>query len=199
MPETRRFGQWIRLGGIMVIGGRTEQTPLNPTNAFYFMLSEYLPMPSRVMSVSVDSCNDIRRGRSMLRFLLFFGISLGMTGCMTNELPMEYTWKRKEATHTTVNSQESVDTSLKSVKEICYQQSLNVAIPPQACQANPSRACWGTDYATGACPPQLPEETVCNTEKVVNAMKDRDAAFISCMRDKGWSLTVSPESAEHDP
>lgn len=199
MPETRRFGQWMKPGGVMVAGGRTEQTPLNPTNPFYFMQSEYLPMQSRVMSRSVDSCNDIRRGGSMRRFLLFFGISLGMTGCMTNELPMDYTWKRKEASHTPVNSQESIDTSLKSAKESCYQQSLNVAIPPQACVANPSRACWGTDYAIGACPPQLPEDTVCNTEKVANAMKDRDVAFISCMRDKGWAPTVSPESAEQDP
>jgi len=129
----------------------------------------------------------------ILRFLLFFSISLGMTGCITNELPTNYTWKRKEATHNTVNSPESIDTSLKSAKEFCYQQSINVAIPPQACVANPSRACWGTDYATGACPPQWPEETACNTDKVKNAMQERDTAFITCMQDKGWSMIVSRE------
>ncbi|MFM8445555.1 MAG: hypothetical protein ACKN9W_19725 [Methylococcus sp.] len=134
----------------------------------------------------------------MLRFLFLFGLILGLTGCATQTPPLSYTWKRTDPPHKLNGVQESLDVSLNSAKELCRAKSENVVIPPQACTANPSRACWGTDYATGACPPQLPEETVCNTDKVVNAMNERDAAFISCMQDKGWSLIVSPKPSGED-
>jgi len=116
-------------------------------------------------------------------------IIAGLSACTTKEIPARnFSWKRIDVAQVNDDIPKDSDKFLQSSKEFCKSQSEKITLPPQTCTASPGRACWGMDYASGACPPQLPEDPTCNTEDVLKALSERNISFISCMHTKGWTI-----------